>query len=89
MIGKYNKLYSYSKFPIGWSPKELQKQANGIKEQRKQAQQESSSATNEGKNVPITQQDHIQKKIHGLQKKVDDIEKLKVIVYLNVQVRNL
>jgi partner of Y14 and mago protein len=62
-----------SKFPIGWSPKELQKQANGIKEQRKQLE-----ASNEPKNVPITQQDHIQKKIHGLQKKINDIDKLKV-----------
>lgn len=67
-----------SKFPIGWSPRDLQKQANGIKEQRKQQQKEGTSKADEGKNVPITQQDHIEKKINGLRKKVNDIDKLQV-----------
>jgi hypothetical protein len=66
-----------SKFPIGYSPKELQKQANGIKEQRK-LQAAQPPANSEPKSTPITPQDHVQKKIHGLRKKLDDIDKLKV-----------
>jgi len=65
---------SGSKFPVGWSPKDLQKQANGIREQRKQQQASSSAAES---SVPITPQDHMQKKISVLLKKIDEIDKLK------------
>ncbi|KAI6184672.1 Partner of Y14 and mago [Aphelenchoides bicaudatus] len=74
---------SGSKFPIGYTPKALQNQANAIKEQRKQQQltsqpvlQAPQQAT-ESKSTPITPQDHVQKKINGLRKKLDDIDKLK------------
>ncbi|KAI6221629.1 Partner of Y14 and mago [Aphelenchoides besseyi] len=67
-----------SKFPVGWSPKELQKQANEIREQRKKNEQSTNStAPTEPKNVAITPQDQLQKKIHNVQKKVNDIDKLK------------
>ncbi|KAI6238037.1 Partner of Y14 and mago [Aphelenchoides fujianensis] len=67
---------SGSKFPVGWSPKELQKQAADIREQQRKKTEQPPAAA-EPKSAPITAQDHVQKKIHTIQKKINDIDKLK------------
>ncbi|CAD5213816.1 unnamed protein product [Bursaphelenchus xylophilus] len=66
---------SKPKFPVGWSPKELQKEAKKVADEKKK-RAEMPVAAVESKNVPVTQSDHIQKKIHGLKKKLDDIDKI-------------
>jgi partner of Y14 and mago protein len=81
------------KYPVGWSPMDMQKQAQAGKLGR-QGQSEGEAkrevkkvptqsipqkpiAAVEKANVAITPQDHIQKKINNLQKKLTEIDKLK------------
>ncbi|CAD5210658.1 unnamed protein product [Bursaphelenchus okinawaensis] len=64
---------SKPKLPVGWSPKDLQREANKIKDEKKKRNAMPVAAV-QSNNVPVTPGDHIQKKINGLKKKLDDID---------------
>lgn len=70
------------KFPIGWAPQDVQ-QMSEIKTPHAAAEKravirETPVIAIKSNNAPITPQDHLRKKIANLEKKLDDIEKLKV-----------
>lgn len=69
------------KFPVGFCPAEMQKkqQASSLKPSSNVTQKPLASIYKP--NAPITPQDHIQKKINLLKKKLTDIENLKVFLF--------
>lgn len=73
------------KYPVGWNPADMRKQAQAARAGQSSEQDKKAPTTVQkpvaavqGANVPVTPQDHIQKKINNLQKKLDEIDKLKV-----------
>ncbi|KAI1729075.1 mago binding domain-containing protein [Ditylenchus destructor] len=74
------------KYPVGWSPQEMQNGSAPAKLSHGESSTTSKTKHNtpqkpishiENSNAPITPRDHLQKKINGLTKKLDDIQKLK------------
>jgi partner of Y14 and mago protein len=64
------------KYPVGWSPLELKQMAENA-QKKKNDQVRLPAAAAMASNAPITPQDHINKKILNLRKKLNDIDKLK------------
>uniref|UniRef100_A0A7E4UU54 Partner of Y14 and mago n=1 Tax=Panagrellus redivivus TaxID=6233 RepID=A0A7E4UU54_PANRE len=71
---------SSAKYPVGFSPMELKEIAREAKLKKNNVAVKLPVSAVVSSNVPVTPQDHINKKIKGVQKKLDDIEKLKARV---------
>lgn len=65
------------KYPVGLSPLELQKKVQAQKQQKPETSKVPVASVSKP-NAPITPRDHYQKEINKLQKKLDEIVKLKV-----------
>lgn len=65
------------RYPVGWSPMELKQMAENAKK-NKTDQIRLPVAAAMTSNAPVTPEDHINKKILNLKKKVNEIDKLQV-----------
>uniref|UniRef100_A0A914XS53 Partner of Y14 and mago n=1 Tax=Panagrolaimus superbus TaxID=310955 RepID=A0A914XS53_9BILA len=74
-VEKETTVSSGPKYPVGWSPLELKQMAENA-QRKKTDQVRLPVAASMASNAPITPQDHINKKLLNLRKKLNDIEKL-------------
>jgi partner of Y14 and mago protein len=68
------------KYPVGWSPLELKQMAENAQKKKTDQVRLPAAASSLTSNAPITPQDHINKKILNLRKKLNEIDKLKAKV---------